>query len=97
MASEIVVSGEAAIEIEHALDWYYKISPDLATDLFNQYIEARRTLALNPLHYQEYKGGYRKAILERFPYKIVFKIIDTDTLLIVAFAHQKQRNYWRKR
>ena len=97
MASEVVVSGKAAIEIEEALDWYYKISADLTLDLFNQYIEARKAIASNPLNYQQHKGSYRKAILKRFPYKIVFKVVGPDTVLIVAFAHHKQRNYWRRR
>lgn len=97
MAFEVLVSGKAAIEIEQALEWYHKISPDLALDLFNQYIEARKAVAAGPFHFQEHSGGYRKALLERFPYKIVFKVLDDSKVLVVAFSHHKQRNYWRRR
>ncbi len=96
MDFNVVVSGKAAVEIEQALDWYYKISPTLALDLFDKYMLARKAITTNPLLFQEYQG-YRKAILERFPYKIVFKVIDGNSVLVVAFAHHKQRNYWRKR
>ncbi|CAN5182333.1 hypothetical protein BH09BAC1_BH09BAC1_26540 [soil metagenome] len=97
MAFEVVVSAKAAIEIEDAMDWYHRISPDLALDLFVKYVEARKAIKLNPLLFQEHKEGYRKAILERFPYKLVFKVVDENKVLVVAFAHNKQRNYWRKR
>ena len=97
MAYEVLISAEAATEIEDAIDWYHTISPELAIDLFDKYVETRKFLATSPQHFQEHKGGYRRAILERFPYKIVFKIIDDQTVLVLAFAHHKQRNYWRKR
>ena len=97
MAFEVLVSGRAAIEIDDAIDWYQKISPDLGSDIFDKYVQARKAIKSNPLLFQELKGGYRKVIIERFPYKVIFKIVDIDSVLILAFTHHKRSNYWNKR
>ncbi len=97
MVFEVQVTAQAATEIDEAIEWYYKISPDLALDLFEKYMSARKVIQSNPLLFQELKDGYRKVILDRFPYKVVFKVLDHTTVLILAFAHHKQRKYWNKR
>jgi len=44
-----------------------------------------------------FEAGTRRILLQRFPYAIVYKILD-DRILVVAVAHQKQRpGYWRER
>lgn len=55
MAFEVIISAEAATEIEDAIDWYHKISPDLAIDLFDKYVETRKLLAANPQHFKSIK------------------------------------------
>lgn len=41
--------------------------------------------------------GIRKKVLLHFPYNVLYSV-ESDTLLIVAVAHQKRRpNYWRSR
>jgi hypothetical protein len=97
MAFEVKVAAKAAIEIGEAIEWYFRISPTLALDLFEKYAFARKAIELNPLQFQELQGGYRKVVLDRFPYKVIFKVVKPEQALILAFAHHKQRNYWRKR
>ena len=97
MASSIVVHEDAQIEITAALDYYKEISEDLSDDLLVKFRQAVNEIADHPKLFPVIRGKYRKINLERFPFKIVFRMKE-DELNIVAFAHHKRKpNYWRKR
>jgi toxin ParE1/3/4 len=96
-SSKLRVHNAALRDLEDALAWYSKISPELAEDLANKFIEALERISFNPLLHIELNWGYRKLNLERFPYKVVYKIFP-DEILVVAVAHHKRLSgYWRKR
>lgn len=84
-------------EVEMAMDYYHEISSELSTDLRIKFTDAVSEATKRYKLYQPIRGQYRKVNLERFPYKIVFRLKE-DTLMILAFAHHKRKpNYWRKR
>lgn len=97
MGYKVLVSTEAAIELDDAVSWYRKISPDLAADLFKEYIHSRELIQNNPLHFQKIKGDFRRCNLERFPYKVIYKILSQDVIIILAFSHHRRRDYWKNR
>lgn len=97
MAFEVKFHPKALAELDEAINWYEKISFELAKDLFIKYQNSLARLKNNPKHFQELRRGYRKVSLKRFPYKIVFKEEAQNILVVVAFAHQKQRDYWKRR
>lgn len=50
-----------------------------------------------PLASEVIRAGIRKKVLKHFSYNL-FYAIETNTLVIVAVAHQRRRpNYWRAR
>jgi plasmid stabilization system protein ParE len=67
-------------------------------DLFTAEIEAVGTQLLAfPKSGQKVRGGYRRILLQRFPYQLVYRV-EGDEIVIYAVAHQKRRpGYWRKR
>ncbi|MBX9927149.1 MAG: type II toxin-antitoxin system RelE/ParE family toxin [Hyphomicrobiaceae bacterium] len=43
------------------------------------------------------RGGFRRSLLTRFPYHIIYRVED-DAIRIYAVAHLKRRpGYWRRR
>jgi plasmid stabilization system protein ParE len=43
------------------------------------------------------RGGFRRILLDRFPYQLVYRV-EGEEIVIYAVAHQKRRpGYWRKR
>jgi plasmid stabilization system protein ParE len=63
-------------------------------------VEVERTIALLrefPEAGAQVGPGRRRVLVARFPYSIVYRH-DTDAIVIVAVAHQRQRpGYWRRR
>ena len=46
---------------------------------------------------QSVAGGFRRALLRRFPFSLIYSEEPTE-IVIIAVAHQKRRpNYWRER
>jgi toxin ParE1/3/4 len=97
MANKVFINGEAQIEIKKALSHYDEISTELSGDLLIKFQESVQEILNHPRSYPTIRGKYRKLNLERFPYKIVFRI-EGNIVHVIAFAHHKRSpGYWRKR
>lgn len=96
------VEPEARTEIEDAATWYESCRPGLADD-FSTAVEeilakvAERPAAFPPLLDTDPEMGLRRALLQRFPYSIVF-LETAEEIRVVAVAHMKRRpGYWLSR
>ncbi len=59
-------------------------------------IAAKRILA-NPLAWQFEHSPFRRFLLDRFPYKMLY-IVENNLILVIAVAHQhRQPDYWVER
>ncbi len=84
-------------DLMEAIDWYKNISSKNAINLLADIEDAIHSLSRNPLLFQKVNSRVRKANLKVYPYKIVYKIIKGE-LVIVALAHHKRHpKYWKKR
>jgi plasmid stabilization system protein ParE len=93
---------EAEAELRTAMLYYEARQQGLGLDLYARVGECMAAIALNPERFPMYEGvrsklGVRRALLDRFPYVIVYKILD-DEVLVIAIAHASRRAaYWRRR
>lgn len=97
MAQRLAYLAEIDDEIAAALAWYHAHSPALAERF---YAELRATLdkvRLHPLRFRRNLDGTRRAILDSFPYMVVYLALDAK-VVVVAVAHAHRRpGYWRRR
>lgn len=99
---KIEVLAEAEAELDDAFEYYAMIRPQLARDLLHQFKDCLENISLNgPNHPQietlDIEINVRRAILNRFPYMIVFEVRAT-AIRLLAFAHTaSQPNYWLSR
>ncbi len=99
MAYNHSISSLAQLDIDEALDHYKDISAALNKSLYQNIQKAIADIKLKPFLFQKInkQRPYRKINVDRFPYKIVYRVDQTE-LVIVAFAHHKRKpNYWKKR
>ncbi len=81
---------------------YEEKQEGLGTEFSNQVLTLIALIGKEPLRFAFYEGKrlkrkLRRALLERFPYVVIFEIRDTE-ILIVAIVHtSRQPGFWQSR
>ena len=88
---------EAELEILDAVTFYHERAGNIAAAFYQQFRKSRDEITAFPEFWKPIGGGYRRKLLERFPYGIIYRV-DGDKILIVALAHTSRHpEYWRNR
>ena len=88
---------EAELEILDAVTFYKTHAGDIAVDFFREFKKSREEIAAFPEFWKPVGGSYRRKLLERYPYGIIYRIEGAE-ILIVALAHtSRDPHYWRGR
>jgi plasmid stabilization system protein ParE len=93
---------EASKELFEAAEWYESRQPGLAERLFDEIehhlaLVRERPSAFPILEASPPDLTIRRALLDRFPYALVFLELESE-IRIIAVAHHKRRpNYWLHR
>ena len=93
----ILVRPAAAADIEEAVAWYGRLDASLA-DRFLAAVEGTvAKIAANPTMYSVIHRDIRRALVERFPYGIYYRIYP-DVVVILACMHaRRDPKRWRGR
>jgi len=94
---------EAEHEADEAADWYGVREPRLGIEFARQFSLAIDDIFVNPLRYAIAEDSpieidCRNVLhLGRFPYRIVYAIVD-ESIFVIAVAHHSRRpRYWHDR
>lgn len=88
----------AEAELGEAIEWYEARRPGLGAELLELARETFERIQEAPHQLPRWVEGreYRRFVLDRFPYLIIFAY-DDEEVRIVAFAHARRRpGYWLK-
>ena len=97
MTTQIKLLAEAEADLADAALWYEGRVPGLAAEFLRCVEEALGRVARHPLAYRPIDGGYRRALVRRFPFAVVFRLVE-ETAVVVAIHHtQRQPEFWRHR
>jgi plasmid stabilization system protein ParE len=95
--SQIAFHPEAAAEVKAAFTWYRARSVRAAVSFLKALEEALGAIAASPERWPLFAQGYRRNLLRRFPYAVVYRQI-SGGIEVMAVAHGRRRpGYWRSR
>lgn len=87
----------AAADLEEASRWYENQRPGLGREFLDATEAAMRRVLATPEGYEIVYKDRRRALLERFPYSVVFRLIE-DQVVVLAIVHAKRNpRVWRHR
>jgi len=89
MKYSLFVFEEVYQELENASKYYNEKRPGLESELFDEWLMALKRLQTDPEIYQKKKKNLRQAMLERFPFLVVFEIIES-TVVVYRFIHVRR-------
>ena len=87
----------AAADIEHAYAWYEKEQRGLG-EAFLAEVDATAKLVLeNPLAYPVIVRQTRRALVHRFPYGLLYRVLSDKVLFIACFHTSQSPALWKRR
>lgn len=91
MAYSIVLKKQVHQSLLDAMDWYEGQSAGLSLELSTEFYDTLQKLADNPHRHILLHEMFRRILMKRFPYKIVFAIDEPrQRVVVVAFWHVKR-------
>ena len=75
----------AVVEIIEAYDWYELQKEGLGLDFLNELDLFYKSLHRNPHIYSYYEDPVREGKVNRFPYTVIYEIIETSIVIYSVF------------
>ncbi len=85
MAYKIEIRPFAALEIIEAFDWYELQEEDLGLKFLSDLELFNSTLLINPHIYSYYEKPVRQGLLKKFPYQVVYEVLDEKIIVYSVF------------
>ena len=93
----LVIHGDARAEYIESYVWYHERGPHIAEAFEREVEHTLEALQEFPEHCPVYVGKWRRILLRRFPFGIVYGFID-NRIVVVAIMHTRRKpGYWKKR
>jgi plasmid stabilization system protein ParE len=87
----------AADEAESSRAWYFQRSPSAAAAFLVELDVAMLQIREAPLRWPEFHRGYRRFVLHKFPFSVVY-FARAGLLEVIAIAHHRRKpGYWTSR
>ena len=88
---------DAAEEMQAAAAYYAARAPGLGDAFLDEIEQGLGRIQPFPRLWPVYEGEYRRYLLQRFPYGLIYRI-DPEKLFILAVAHlHRHPAYWKNR
>jgi plasmid stabilization system protein ParE len=88
----------ASREYRAEIDWYRKTSPRAARRFVEAVRKAISQISDNPERFAWHDEPFREASLNRFPFRVIYRIEQSGDVLVIALAHaSREPGYWHDR
>jgi plasmid stabilization system protein ParE len=95
--AKVIYDPEAKLEIKEAAEFYEGCKDGLGQSFLRELESAISDLAQNPFAWRRISGSFRRRLLQRFPFGVIYSVED-DEIFIAAVMHLKRKpGYWKKR
>ncbi|MDH3599975.1 MAG: type II toxin-antitoxin system RelE/ParE family toxin [Candidatus Tectomicrobia bacterium] len=97
MSLPIVLRPEARVEFDEAFDWYEQQRPGLGVDFVEHVQEVLGRLSAKPELYAQVFQDIRRAVVQRFPYSVFYKVEPQQVVVVAVFHSRRDPKIWQAR
>ena len=88
---------EAENELIEAAQWYREQSVGLDYEFIRCMDEAMKRIGRTPLMFPVIHQGKRRILAKRFPYSIIFDVLEDEILIYAIFHFSRNPKHWKRR
>ena len=85
---------EAELDLKEALDWYERVNPDLAARFELAVAHTIDVIGQSPFRFLKIEKDRRRALVQRFPYSIIFPMKGEIITVIACFHGRRNPKVW---
>ena len=82
-------------DLRDAFAWYRERSAVAAYAFRTEAFDAIDRIAIAPLGKAADDEGNRRRVLHRFPYSVVYEVLDNTVTILAVTHHRRKPGYWR--
>ncbi len=97
MAKRITLTPEAEDDIDQGYFWYESRKIGLGREFLTSVDARLQSIGRNPKIFQEIYKHYRRAVVRRFPYSILYEDTGTEVIVYAVFHSHQDPEKWRER
>jgi plasmid stabilization system protein ParE len=97
MSLPVVLRLEARAEFDGAFDWYEQQRPGLGVDFVTQVQAVLDRISATPELYAQVFQDVRRAVVQRFPYAVFYKIEPQQVVVLAVFHSRRDPKIWQER
>ena len=86
MSWRVSIRAAAEADLREAEEWYERQRPGLGGEFLISAADALTRLEESPERFPLYYRGFRRVLMERFPYKVFFRI-EGDAVIVFRILH----------
>ena len=88
---------EAQSELDQAIEYYNSESPGLGAELLNEILNTLDRIINFPEAWQPLSENTRRCQTSRFPYGLIYSVLENEILIISVSNLHREPNYWKDR
>lgn len=88
---------EAEVELEEAAAWYDERQAGLGLDFLSEVYGTVHRIVRHPLAWPVLDKGVRRALVHRFPYGVLYGLVDGQILVVAVMHLHRRPGYWQDR
>ena len=92
-----IIQPEAEQDLDDAYHYFESQQSGLGFELLAEITETIEALEGNPMLFQKVYGEMRRAIVKRFGYNLIYKVIDTEVYILAIMHGSRDPEKWQKR
>ena len=77
-------------DLNHAIAYYNRQRPGLGDEFRSEVYASIARLCRNPSQYAVVENDIRRCFAHRFPFSVLFRVIDEDTIRILVVRHHRR-------
>ena len=95
--TNVIICSAAEVDFTESLKWDAERSIEAANDFDAEFDRAISQIAADPEHFPMCDARHRYFLLRRFPFRIIYRITNSEIVLIAVAHGSRSPGYWANR